>query len=136
MAYFFKVSSVIYLVDVLATANNPQSLSFTDACTVGSAFLSYLNDSLKWQKFIFKIRADYELPAKYNVPGETEGIRRLAQWERMNKRKMSQATPHPDGTLNSSNLIKTVVSMTQLTFQRPVPPFFTCLQFQHLFWKE
>lgn len=50
-------------------------------------FLNYLNDGPKWQMFIFKITADYKLPAKYSVLGETEGIRSFVQWEWMNKKK-------------------------------------------------
>lgn len=72
---------------MLTAANNPLSSSIPDARTAGSVFLNYLNDGPKWQMFIFKIKAYYELPAKYNVSGDMEWIRNVAHWEWMNKEK-------------------------------------------------
>ena len=90
----------MYLVDVLTAANNSLSSSFPDVCTAGSALLNYLNDGPTWQMFIFKIKAYYDLPAKYNVSGETEWIRNFVHWEWMDKKKtqMRQAITHPEGT--------------------------------------
>lgn len=60
------------------------SSSFPDVCTAGSVVLNYLSDGPKWQMFIFKMSADYELPAKYGVSGETGGTRSFCP-ERMNE---------------------------------------------------